>query len=222
MTLGSEGGAVPTPKTRMVRAAAAATLGVAFLASSTPGYVSWQQAHAVRDGEQVRTGAALVAGERRVLLTRSHRAEPIDITASPHAYRFIVGDALSVELPVTLRVGAEVARAVLEVEVPKASGDPRLAAEFGSIASTLTIRPTGGAPELPDVPGRPMVRTVTPAADGHTYVVVWTTRTRPTRDDEKPRTGADSNLWGAGAPALQGMAVGARPMTVTLAPEAAS
>lgn len=212
---------MPTSRTRMIRAAAAVALGVAFLAGSTPGYLAWQQAHAARDGGQTQAGINLVAGKGQVLLTRSAHDESIDITANPDAYRFVAGDALSVEFPVTLRVGAEVSQAVLEVDVPKASGDTRLATEFAATSSTLETRPTGDAPTLSEVPGRAMARTVTPAADRHTYIVVWTTRTRPTRDDKKPRTGTDSNLWGAGAPALQGMTVGARPMTVTLALEAA-
>ncbi len=204
----------------MIRAAAAAALGVAFLAGSTPGYAAWQQAHSARDLQQQPTGLDLVAGQRRLLLTRSYAQKPVDISANPAAYRFVVGDSLTVELPVTLYVGQDMPQAVLAVQVPKASGDSRLAEEFAATANTLEIRPTQGAPALAAVTGNTMARKVTPAAHGHTYLVRWSTRTRPTRDGKTPRTGDAANLWGSGAPALQGVAVGARPMTITLAPEA--
>lgn len=209
-------------RARMLRAGIAATLGVAFLAGSTPGYAAWQQAHAIRETPSATTGLGLVAGQRRVLLQRSWSDSPVDITGNPDAYRVVVGDTLTVELPVTLRAGSDVPRAVLHVEVPAATGDARLAAELAQATPALVVRATDGGPDLPAVEGRPGAWLVTPSADGYSYAVSWSTGTRPTRDGQAPRTGATANLWGAGAPALQGVTAGARPLTVTLEPEPAS
>lgn len=193
-----------------LRAGLAAAAGAALLAASTGGYSAWHTAMAM----PAPSDPAVETGVTRFLLT-SPGAEPREITPDG-AVRTVVGDTLSVEVPVTLNAGEEPV-SVLRVEVPDASGDAALVEELGANPTPVEVVPIDGAPDLGVVPGRDHERVVTPASDGGSYLVRWSTSTRPTRDGEAP---GDRNPWGEGPGSLQGLAVGARPLTISLVPGA--
>lgn len=194
----------------LVRASLACAAAAALLTTSTSGYAAWQTA-AESSGP---AAAALESGATRVFIT-SPGGEPREVDAQA-GVRVTVGDTVSVRMPVTIRTGAD-PLAVLKVAVPTASGDAALLAELKAGPSPITVTPADGGPELTPVPGDATARTVTPASDGRTYLVEWSTSTRATRDGKAP---AAKNLWGAGPASLQGLSVGARPLAVTLTPGA--
>lgn len=191
-----------------LRAGLAAAAGAALLATSTSGYSAWHTAFAAPAPSE----PTIDAGPMRVLIT-SPGGEPQEVSAAA-GVRTVVGDTVSVEVPVTIHAG-DPPVSVLRVEVPPASGDEGLVEEFGTNPTPIEVEPVAAAPALDPVPGRVGEHAVTPLSDGHSYVVRWSTSTRPTRDGE-PVDG--DNAWGSGPESLQGLSVGARPMTITLVP----
>lgn len=211
-----------TARTRVVRATLAPALGVAVLSTTTPGYAAWQEAHAVRAPGTAGSGRLAIAAEPARILHIPRDAEgrpaaPVDITANPAAARLTVGDALRVELPVTLHVPADSPGALLRVVVPPATGDRALAAELAAPANApaLAVTPRDGGPELAVDPRDRAARVVSAASDGRAYTIAWTTTTRPTKDG-RARDATGTNWWGAGPASLQGTTVGPRSLTVTL------
>ncbi|MDO5628327.1 MAG: hypothetical protein Q4G43_08415 [Mobilicoccus sp.] len=191
-----------------LRAGLAAAAGAALLVASSGGYQAWHVALAA----PAPSGPAVDAGAMRLLLT-SPGGEPREVSPDG-AIKAVVGDMLSVEVPVTLHTGDE-PLSVLRVDVSSSSGDAALVEEFAANPTPVQVEPMDGAPDLDVVPGREHERVVTPLSDGASYVVRWSTSTRPTRDGESP---GDGNAWGSGPESLQGLTVGARPLTISLVP----
>lgn len=195
-----------------LRVALAAAAAAALLATSTPSYTAWQLAHAA----SASAGASVDLGASRVLVA-SPGGEPREVTADGGAaVRTVVGDVITVEVPVTVHTG-EHPLSVLRVEVPQAEGDAALAAELAANPTPVEVVATAGAPDLAPVAGDAGAHVVTPASDGATYLLRWSTSTRSSTDGEP--AGAD-NRWGEGEDSLQSLSVGSRPLTVRLEPGA--
>lgn len=189
------------------RAALAGAAAAALLTTSTSGYAAWQSAHRAAPA-----GPSLEAGAVEVHLT-SPGGEPRTVDAQA-GVRAVVGDTVSVRMPVTIRTG-EQPSAVLDVEVPAAAGDAPLATEFAAVPTSAQVTAVDGGPALEAAPGEEGAHLVTPASDGYTYLLEWRTSTRATRDGRAPGAG---NGWGSGPESLQGLEVGTRPLTVSLTP----
>ncbi|GAB49876.1 hypothetical protein MOPEL_135_01140 [Mobilicoccus pelagius NBRC 104925] len=186
------------------RATLAAAAAGALLTTSTSGYAAWQEA-----ATDAREPAPLEAGPSTVELLGADDS-PRRVDAGDHGteIRAVVGERIRVTLPVTIHTRG--AGGMLRVIVPPARGDAPLAAELAATPPRLEVVPQDG-----DAPLRvsPEGAAVPAAADGHTYLVRWTTATRPTRDG---RPAGARNAWGSGTASLQGAGVGPRQLTVTL------
>lgn len=193
------------------RAALAAAAAGALLTTSTAGYAEWQQAVASDAEKEGPVQAGPVSVE---VLAADGTPRAVDPGAQGGSVRAVVGESVRVHLPVTVRTQGS--GGVLRVEVPAATGDAPLAAELTTSRPRLEITPQDGGAALP-IAAEGTSAEVPASADGHTYLLRWTTSTRATRDGRPP---GRRNAWGSGAGSLQGASVGARPLSVTLTPRA--
>lgn len=189
----------------VVRALLALGAGGALLTTSSAGYVAWQDSHdAAPSGPSVEAGSVSV----QVVSADGTKRE----VGAGAGVRMVVGDTVTLSMPVTLRTGAT-PRSVLDIDVTAPGGDAPLVRELGANPTPIRVTATGGGPPLAPVQGDPTAFVVTPASDGHAYRLEWSTSTRATRDGKPPTS---KNVWGSGAASLQGLSVGARPLTISL------